>query len=73
VLSFVRVDDSGKAVLVSMNMTGTAQPVSLDPSEAGAKGTQVTTLMTSDASLQSAKSTQGVELPPFATWVASIE
>jgi alpha-glucosidase len=73
VLTFVRVDDSGRAVLISLNMTGTSQTVNLSPSDAGAKGTQVTTLMTSDASLASVKSTQGVELPPFATWIASIE
>jgi alpha-glucosidase len=73
VLTFVRIDDSGKAVLVSLNMTGVPQTVSLNPSDAGAKGSHVTTLMTSDASLGSVSSTQGIELPAFATWIASIE
>jgi alpha-glucosidase len=73
VLSFARVDDSGRAVLVAMNMSGAAQTVSLNPAEAGANGAKVTTLMTSDASLRSASSAQGLELPPFATWIASVE
>jgi len=73
VLSFARVDGSGRAVLVSLNMTGAAQTVSLNSSDAGASGTRVTTLMASDASLGSTRSTLGVVLPPFATWVASIE
>jgi hypothetical protein len=73
VLSFGRVDESGRVVLVSLNMTRTAQTVYLNPSDAGAKGAQVTTLMTSDPALESVRSTQGVVLPPFATWVASIE
>jgi alpha-glucosidase len=73
VLSFARIDDSGKAVLVSLNMTGAAQTVSLDPSEIGADGGRVTTLMTSDASLQTVNSTKAVTLPPYATWIASVE
>jgi alpha-glucosidase len=72
-LSFARIDDSGNAVLVSLNMTGVEQTVSIDPAAAGATGTRVKTLMTSDPSLRAAQSTLGVKLAPFSTWIVSIE
>jgi alpha-glucosidase len=73
VLSFARVDDAGRAVLIALNMTGGTQTVSLDPAEAGARGTRVTTLMTSEDALWPARTAQAIELPPFACWVASVE
>ena len=72
VLSYVRSTGSGAAVVVAMNCTAQAKTISLDVSGAGVTGTKVKTLATDAASLKSA-STLTVMLPPFASWVASVE
>jgi hypothetical protein len=73
VLSYLRIDETGKAVLVSLNMTGTPQLVSLHLSDAGVNVTIVKTLMTSDDSLWSTRSMDHLKLAPFSSWVASVE
>jgi len=57
------------------SLTFTAQPqtVSLDLAGTGVTATTVKTLMTDDPSLQSATGFNSVVLPPFASWVASVQ
>ena len=73
VLSYARVDNKGHAVLVSLNMTAEARPVSLDLKAAGVTGRKIKTLLSSDSSLTNTSSTEGLTIPPFATWVAEVE
>jgi len=73
VLSYMRVDKSGKAVLVAMNMTGAPQSVSLDPGNEGVKGTLVRTLVTSDPSLRKVPPAKRLDLAPFSSWVGAVE
>jgi alpha-glucosidase len=73
VLSYVRSTGSGAAVVVAMNCTAEAKTISLDVSGAGVAGTKVKTLATDAASLKSTSTLTSVTLPPFASWVASVE
>jgi alpha-glucosidase len=70
VLSYVRVTGDGRAILVSLNMSATPQVLSLDLKAAGVKGSKVTPLMASPASMSNPGSTRHITLPPFAAWVA---
>ena len=73
VLSYLRVAPDGKAVLVSLNMSGSPQTISLDLKAAGVNGSNSRTLAASPDSMTDLHSTQAVTLPPFASWVASVE
>jgi alpha-glucosidase len=73
VLSYVRSTGSGAAVVVAMNFTAETKTISLDVSSAGVSGKKVKTLAADDASLESASSLQNITLPPFASWIASVE
>ena len=74
VLSYLRTAPAGQpAVVVSLNMSSQPQTVSLDPSAAGVPGTRAKTLLSSDPSLAGVTSAQSVTLPPFASWVASVQ
>jgi alpha-glucosidase len=74
VLSYVRTAPAGAAaVVVMLNMSGQPQTVSLDLSEAGVKGNRVKTILTDEPSLQEASSLTNVTLPPFSSWVGSVE
>ena len=73
VLSYARVDAAGKAVVVSLNMSGAAQTVSLDLKSVGVRGAAVRTLLASPTPLAGVASASSVTLPPFASWIASVE
>jgi alpha-glucosidase len=74
VLSYLRKGPAGAAsVVVSLNFTAQPQTVSLDLAAAGVTANNVKTLMTDDSSLQSATSLTHIVLPPFASWVASVQ
>jgi alpha-glucosidase len=74
VLSYLRKGPAGAAsVVVSLNFTAQPQTVSLDLAGAGVTANNVKTLMTDDSSLQSATSLTHIVLPPFASWVASVQ
>jgi alpha-glucosidase len=73
ILAYVRTAPKGDApVIVAMNMSAQAQTVSVDLSQAGVSGHSIHTLAASDASLGSASSSS-VTLPPFSSWIASIQ
>jgi alpha-glucosidase len=73
VLSYARVDAQGKAVVVSLNMSGEPQTISLALEGSGINGSQVTTLLANPGSIFDHGAAQGVTLPPYAAWVASVE
>jgi alpha-glucosidase len=72
VLSYVRVDTHKRAVLVSLNMSSTAQTISLDLSDAGLSASSFKTLMASPEPISASRSAHTVTLPPFGAWVASV-
>jgi alpha-glucosidase len=73
VLSYIRSTGSGPAVVVAMNFTATPETITLDLAGSGVTGTTVKTLAADDASLQSITSLKDVTLPPYASWVASVQ
>nr|WP_179490037.1 alpha-glucosidase [Granulicella arctica] len=74
VLSFIRKGPGGKAsVVVAVNCTSEPQSVSLNAQAAGVSGTAVKTLATDAPSLKGASSLNNITLPPFSSWVASIQ
>jgi alpha-glucosidase len=73
VIAYLRAAEGGKpAVVVAVNCTGEAKTITLDAKAAGVSGSKVKTLLTDTAGLKSATSLT-VTLPPFASWVASVE
>ena len=73
VLSYVRSTGSGAAVVVAMNFTAAPKTISLDLSRAGVTGKSVKTLATDDPSLKSTSTLTNITLPPFASWIASVQ
>jgi len=74
VLSYLRTAPSGQpSVLVSLNMTAEPQTISLDLASSGVSGDHVKTLLSSDPSLAAATSAKSVTLPPFTSWIASVQ
>jgi hypothetical protein len=71
VLSYARVAEDGKAILVALNMSPTAQTVSLDVKSAGVRGSSLATVMSNPASMQAPASAAAITLPPFAAWVGA--
>ena len=74
VLSYLRKSTDGSpSVVVSLNFTAQPQTVSLNLGGTGVTGNSVKTLMADDPSLESTTSLTHIELPPFASWVASVQ
>jgi len=74
VLSYMRTPPAGTAaVVVSMNMSAQPRTISLDLSDAGMKGKRVKTLLTDAPSLAGASTLINITLPPFSSWVATVE
>ena len=74
VLSYVRKGSAGSpSVVVALNFTAQPQTISLNLAGTGVTGTNVKTLLTDDPSLQSTTSLSGITLPPFASWIASVQ
>ena len=74
VLSYLRQGPAGSpSIVVSLNFTAQSQTVSLDLAGTGVSGATVKTLLTDAPSLQSATSLKQIELPPFASWIASVQ
>lgn len=71
VLSYARVPDKGKVVLVVLNMSATEQTVSLDLKSVRSKRmARPKTLLISPVSMPHATSADRIVLPPFGSWVA---
>jgi alpha-glucosidase len=73
VLSYVRSTGSGPAVVVAMNFTAEPKTISLDLAAAGITGATVKTLAADDASLEAVTTLKNITLPPFTSWVASVQ
>jgi alpha-glucosidase len=74
VLSYVRQGVAGSpSVVVELNFTASEQTVSLDPRKAGVTGTTVKTLLTDAPSLEHANTLHNLVLPPYASWIGSVQ
>jgi alpha-glucosidase len=72
VLSYLRVNTPGDAVLVSLNMSGTPQTISLDLRDAALAASGFQTLMASPGPISTSPTIHSVTLPPFGAWVARV-
>jgi alpha-glucosidase len=71
VLSYLREGVGGApAVLVMMNVSAEPQKASVD---AGVKAKALHTLLTDEPSLDKIDASGGIMLPPFATWVGTVQ
>jgi alpha-glucosidase len=72
VLSYVRMDAHHRAVLMSLNMSSTAQTISLDLGDAGVDASSFKTLMASPEPISASRLAHTVSLPPFGVWIARV-
>jgi len=73
VLSYVRKGGTGHpSILVVMNFTGNTEIVSFDGQKDLIPG-KASTLLASDISLAHQTSLNGIALPAYAVWIASLE
>lgn len=73
VLSYVRKGAAGHpSVLVALNFTGSPKTISFDAKKDNIPG-KASTLLASDSSLEHQTSLTGIELPPYAVWIASLQ
>lgn len=73
VLSYLRSDGKGSNVVVAMNFTATPQTITLNLSGTGVKGSSVKTLATTADALQHQTTLENITLPPYASYVASVQ
>jgi len=73
VLSYVRSTGSGPAVVVAMNFTAAPKTITLNLAGSGITGTMVKTLAATDPALTSISTLSNITLPPYASWVASVQ
>ena len=74
VLSYIREGVAGRpAVVVALNFTAEPQTISLDLTPANISGHTVKTLLTDAPSLERTSSISNITLPPYASWVGSIQ
>jgi len=73
VLSYIRSTGTGQAVVVAMNFTGETKTISLDLAGTGITGSTIKTLAADDTSLKSVHALKNITLPPYASWVASVQ
>jgi alpha-glucosidase len=73
VLSYVRSTGSGPAVVVAMNFTAAPKTITLNLAGSGITGTMVKTLAASDTTLTSTSTLTNITLPPYASWIASVQ
>jgi alpha-glucosidase len=72
VLSYARVTATGETVIVALNMSPQPQQLSLGLAQAGLKGAQLRTLLSSPSVMADAPAEQRINLPPYAAWVAEL-
>jgi len=73
VLSYMRSTGSGPAVVVAMNFTAAPKTITLNLAGSGIKGTIVRTLAASDPALTSTSTLSNITLPPYASWIGSVQ
>jgi alpha-glucosidase len=72
VLSFLRKTPDGKAVLVSLNLSGSEQKPKFDLRAAGVSGTHLKKLLSSSADINPA-SIENFTLPPYGSYVGHVQ
>jgi len=74
VLSYVRKGPPGSpSVVVALNFTAQPQTISLSLAGTGLSGNNVKTLLTDTSTLESTTSLDHIVLPPFASWIGSVQ
>lgn len=72
VLTYARVAPGGETILVSLNMSGQPQTISLGLAAAGVHGAHLKTLLASPEPVAATAADKEVTLKPFAAWVAAL-
>ena len=72
VLSYVRADGQGKAVVVALNMTATAQTLAPNMGDADLPPATFTTLMASPDPVSPDAPVRTVTLAPFGVWIGAV-
>jgi alpha-glucosidase len=72
VLSYARVSADGNAMIVSLNMSASAQTIHLDLAAAALGGERLVTLLSSPGALPDANVGAAVTLPAYASWLAAV-
>ena len=70
VLSYARSTPDGKSVLIALNFTNTPQTITLTPPTTPKT---IKTLLTSTPTLASTTTLTNITLPPYASWIATIQ
>jgi alpha-glucosidase len=73
VLSYLRKTNDGKAVLVSLNFTGSEQTANIDPSAKGVAGKRGKLIIASYANAPGQADLTRIKLPPYGSYIAQIE
>jgi alpha-glucosidase len=75
VLTYARVTDAGRTVLVSLNMSAQSQTVTpdLQAQKIKIRGSRFRTLLSSPGDIPSIDVHAPIRLPPFGAWVAEVE
>jgi alpha-glucosidase len=72
VLTYARVSSDGYVMLVSLNMSATAQTLTVDLAGAGLAGRRLVTLLSSPVAIADTDVGAAITLPPYAAWVAAV-
>jgi hypothetical protein len=72
VLSYARVSSDGETLIVSLNISPQPQSVPLGLAQAGLRGSQLQTMMSSPGPLPHIEASRSQTLPPYAAWVAEL-
>jgi alpha-glucosidase len=72
VLTYARVSSDGNVMLVSLNMSASAQTLTVDLAGAGLAGRRLVTLLSSPVAIADADVGATITLPPYAAWVAGV-
>jgi alpha-glucosidase len=73
VLTYARVTEEGSGILVCLNMSGSAQTVTLAGVAAGFAGNHFRTLLSSPGEISVAAPGMRVGLPAYGAWIAAVE
>jgi alpha-glucosidase len=73
VLSYARIDAHGGAVVVALNMSDARQTAAIDLRHPGTDRGKLKTLLAWPAGMSEVQDLRHVELPPFGSWVGTLE
>jgi alpha-glucosidase len=73
VLTYARVTPEGSGIIVSLNMSGKTETVTINGAAAGFAGQRYRTLLSSPAEIAVSAGGTHITLPPYAAWVAAVE